>query len=350
MSKNITNCIGCGAKLQNTDKDSSGYVVSLDQVLCMNCFRLIHYGDSDYHFHPDLLPNFKKDDLIVVVSSILYLDVMLTSEIKRLGDNYQVIYLVNQIDLLPDYLNNEHLINNIHKEFNEFNISYQEIILMSAKNKYDINLLKNYLLEFESKNIYLIGLQNSGKTTIFKALTGNKDAITLPKAALTQSVLKEKLGSKYILDTPGLYQKGFIHEFFSYNEYKKLLPITKFIPRTGFLKANKSIIIAGLFGISLIKGEATWTLLANKNVTYHLASNDKVTNFLNENEIFSLSFEKHTQKDYKLNENAFYQIRIGDIGILEISGNITIRISTHPEFNYTITKSFFKNQNKGVKK
>ena len=41
----MTKCKGCGIELQNTDKDSVGYVVNLEQEYCQRCFRLSHYGD-----------------------------------------------------------------------------------------------------------------------------------------------------------------------------------------------------------------------------------------------------------------------------------------------------------------
>ena len=38
-------CKGCGAKLQNDDKDAIGYVPTLDASYCERCFRIRHYGD-----------------------------------------------------------------------------------------------------------------------------------------------------------------------------------------------------------------------------------------------------------------------------------------------------------------
>lgn len=342
MSKNITNCLGCGALLQNKNVDESGYVLSLDHLFCMNCFRLMNYGDADYHFHPDKLPDFSKNDLIIVVTSIMYVDVMLNSTIKKLGDDYQVVYLINQIDLLPDHTNLNKVIENIKKAFKEFKVSYQEIILMSALNHYDILEFKNYLNTFKSKNIYLIGLQNSGKTTIYKALTGDSKALNLPKAALTQKVLKESFNDKMIFDTPGLYEKGFLHEFFSYKEYQKFLPITKFYPKGGTLNKDDAIIIGGLFIVNIIKGKTKWLLYANKNVRYHLTKKDKISNFLSPNQVFDLSFDLYQERDIKLERKETYQIRIADFAILHLQGDITIKIYTSPKLNYNIIKSLFR--------
>ncbi|MFA5692032.1 MAG: GTPase [Acholeplasmataceae bacterium] len=342
MSKNITNCLGCGALLQTNNINQSGYVLSLDHLFCMNCFKLMNYGDADYHFHPDKLPSFSKNDLIIVVSSIMYVDVMLTSKIKKLGNDYQVIYLINQIDLLPKHTNLNKVIENIKKAFKEFQVSYQEIILMSALNHYDILELKNYLKTFKSKNIYLIGLQNSGKTTIYKALTGDSKALNLPKAALTQKVLKSEYHDKIIYDTPGLYEKGFLHEFFSYKDYQKYLPITRFYPKGGTLNKDDVIIIGGLFIIEIIKGKTKWLLYANKSVKYHLTNKNKISNFLSPNQVFNLNFDSYGERDIKLDKKETYQIRIADFAIIHLDGDITIKIYTHPKLNYNITKSLYR--------
>ena len=38
-------CIGCGAVLQNTDKNKNGYTPKLENKYCMRCFRITNYGD-----------------------------------------------------------------------------------------------------------------------------------------------------------------------------------------------------------------------------------------------------------------------------------------------------------------
>ena len=38
-------CIGCGAVLQNTDKNKNGYTPKLENKYCMRCFRIANYGD-----------------------------------------------------------------------------------------------------------------------------------------------------------------------------------------------------------------------------------------------------------------------------------------------------------------
>src|SRR5690554_6657833 len=115
MPSNTTNCVGCGVRLQTDNPNQLGYVPKLDNLFCKQCYQLMHYGKAQGHSHPDDLPVFPKKSLIIVVTSVLYLDSMLSSEVKRLGDNYQVVYVINQIDLLPDATSKNYLLGKIQK-------------------------------------------------------------------------------------------------------------------------------------------------------------------------------------------------------------------------------------------
>ncbi|MFA7417569.1 MAG: GTPase [Acholeplasma sp.] len=342
MPLNTTKCIGCGVNLQTTNPEQLGYVLNDHQIFCKNCYQLMHYGKAQGHSHPDKLPNFEKDAVIVVVTSLLYLDSILNSEVKRLGDTYKVVYLINQIDLLPDATSKNFLLGKIQKSFRLNRVSYTDIVLMSALNPYDIDHLKTYLKDFNMPNVYLIGLQNSGKTTIFKALTGNKDAISLPKAALTQSMLHATFEDINVYDTPGLYQSGYLHEFFEYKDYKSLLPLKQFKPRNGILKVGQTLMIGGLVNVTVLKGETKSALYVSDMVKHHITQSSNVETILQNESIFKLRFDNYVSKDYKLVENQKYQFTLADFGILHIVGPVTIQITTHPKLHLTLQESFFK--------
>lgn len=342
MPSNTTKCIGCGVDLQTVNPEALGFVEQMDQVFCKNCFRLMHYGKTAGHSHPDKLPQFKKDSLIVVVTSLLYIDSMLNSEVKRLGDEFKVVYVINQIDLLPDATSKNFLLGKIQKSFRLNRVSYLDIVLMSAINPLDMSHLKKYLLDFNMTNVYLIGLQNSGKTTIFKGLTGNEEALNLPKAALTQSMLSGQLDRLNIYDTPGLYQSGYLHEFFEYKDYKDYLPQKQFKPRNGTLKLNQTLMVGGLVFATVIKGETKSTLYVADAVKHHVTQKEKVESILDKNQIFDLKFDTYISKDYKLSESKKYQFTLADFGILHILGPVTIQITAHPNLHLTLSESFFK--------
>jgi len=339
MQKNSKTCLGCGAVLQNIDIEKEGYVKSLDQPFCMHCFKLMHYGKGDIHFHPDKLPTFKKDALIVLVSSVLYLDTILTSEVKRLAEDYHVVHLINQIDLLPDSTHRNYLLGKIQKQFNRFRVAYDEIILMSALNKFDIENLKNYLLDSKYKEVYFIGLQNSGKTTIFKALTGNKEALALKKAALTQTILSGELEGIKIYDTPGLYQEGYLHEFFPYEVYKDLLPSNQFKPKNGKLEKGDAILIDGLAAVSILKGSTTSVFYGSESIKLHPTKAEKVADLLQNKQVVNVNFDEYKSSEFALKEDVKYQITFADFGFMILTGPVTIKIDTHPNLHITVIEA-----------
>lgn len=342
MPSNTTNCVGCGVKLQENHPNQLGYVPKLDNLFCQQCYQLMHYGKAQGHSHPDDLPVFPKKSLIIVVASVLYLDSMLNSEVKRLGDNYQVVYVINQIDLLPDATSKNYLLGKIQKSFRINRVSYKDIVLMSAINLFDIEQLKNYLKQWNLPNIYLIGLQNSGKTTIFKALTGNESALNLPKAALTQTMLHGQFENFNVYDTPGLYQSGYLHEFFDYEDYKMMLPLKQFKPRNGILNTNQSLIIGGLVTLDVIKGQTKSVLYVGEQVKHHITKTKNVENILKNKQVFPLTFDTLQSKDYKLTESKKYQFTLADFGILHVTGPVTVRLTTHPNLHVTLTEGFFR--------
>ncbi|MBN3490587.1 50S ribosome-binding GTPase [Acholeplasma equirhinis] len=340
--QNDRTCLGCGASLQTENPNELGYVKTLEQPFCSHCFKLMHYGKGDTHFHPDRLPEFKKNALIVIVSSVLYLDTLLTSEVKRLADEYHVVHLINQIDLLPASTDKNFLLGKIQKQFNQFRVSYDEIILMSALNKLDINNLKNYLRVTNYKEVYFIGLQNSGKTTIFKALTGNKEALAIKKAALTQRILSGKFDDMMIYDTPGLYQSGYLHEFFPYETYKDLLPSKQFKPKNGMLEKNDAILIDGLVGLSILKGETKSVFYGSDAIKLHPTKADKVESILNNELVTNVRFDQYVMKEYALKEDRKYQITFADFGFMILTGPVTIRLFTHPKLHISVLEGFIK--------
>src|SRR5690606_37565132 len=160
---------GCGAILQINHAEKPGFIKDLAQPLGMDCFKLMHYGQSETHHHPDDLPVFNQRSLILVVVSVMYIDTIFNFSLLHRVEKYHITYLINQVDLLPPHTNLDLLLEKTIKKAKSFGISYDDIVLMSAKNPNDIDHLKAYIKLRSFKDVYLIGLQNSGKTTIFKA-------------------------------------------------------------------------------------------------------------------------------------------------------------------------------------
>lgn len=340
MSK-ITHCKGCGAKLQVEYPKQIGYASSLDLDFCQSCFRLKNYGESHDHFHPEDLPVLEKNAVIIMVSSVLNLDMLFEYPVYRYQPEGTFIYLINQMDLLPKQTNTDVLLQNIIEKAKRLNVPYLDILMMSAKNPYDITHLKDYLSEFKQKHLYLVGVQNSGKTTIFKALTLNQDALALKKAGLTQEPLYHQMNHQLIWDMPGLFQKGYIHEFLSYDVYKKLIPDQEINPKIYQLRKDQSIIIEGLVSVSL-KQDANLVCYLDSNVKVHKTNIHRVKELLNEKEKhFKIYAKDYEQKMLKI-PHGLWQITLADFGFIHMEGPMTVELQIPKGLHVSLTEALFK--------
>lgn len=331
MKKTI--CNGCGVTLQTTNENEKGFVVNLDQEYCRDCFTLLHYGQTKHHFHPEDLPTFPSDALILVVTSILHLDMLFSYPIYRYGENLKYVYIINQIDLLPKDTNLDFFLNEIIKKAKKENIPYEDIILMSALNKNDINNLKTYLEKFNKKYIYLIGVQNAGKTTIFKSLTDDDKALAMKKAGLTQNPLMKPFNKSFLYDMPGLYQTGYLHEFIPYEVYKKMIPDKRIKPLIFQAKPHSTYIISDYIGIK-VKEETSLIFYVNTFINIKRVNTKKYDEIIKqkndyENKAFKIAAGKQ-------------QITLADFGFLHLSGPNNLIISAPKKLHLTISKALFK--------
>jgi ribosome biogenesis GTPase A len=341
MSKIMT-CKGCGAVLQGELKEKIGYTPSIDREYCQSCYRLLHYGESLTHFHPQDLPSLPIDALIVMMSSVLHLDCLFSYPVYRYQPEGQFVYVINQIDLLPQQTNTDNLVESIFKKAKQNNVPLIDVILMSSKNPYDIESFKKYIRQYKSKHIYLIGVQNSGKTTLFKALTLNQEALSFKKAALTQMPLLGHFENKTIYDMPGLYQKGYLHEFLSYEVYKNLIPDQEIKPRIYQLKKDQALVIEGLFQLTLETDDTTFVLYLDAKVEVHRTQKKKIQNLMTgdfiENKIHVNAYE---EKSFRI-PNGKHQLTLADMGFIHLEGPSRVHMTYPKGIHLTLSEALFK--------
>lgn len=338
----IIKCMGCGATLQVQDEKKVGYALSLDHDYCQACFKLMHYGDVNEHFHPEDLPKLSQDAVVFMVSSVLHLDMLFTYPVYRYEPNIKYVYLINQIDLLPESTNLDDMLKQMIIRAKLMRVPYHDIIMMSAKNPYDIQNLEVYIQNFSEKNMYLIGVQNSGKTTIFKGLTKDTHALAFSKAGLTQEALIKSIGKRQIYDMPGLYQKGYVHQFLPYQTYKKLIPLETIKPKIYQLKKDQTIFLEGLIAITVSQPTQTVVLYVKNMLKVHKTNVLKIESLLNEKEKnFDIYVDTYEQKSFKI-KDAKMQITFADIGFMHILGPNTIKVTYPKGMHISLSEALFK--------
>jgi len=333
-------CKGCGALLQTENEQEVGYVINIEQPFCQSCYRLMHYGEVNAHFHPQDLPQLGRNAVAVMMSSVLHLDMLFQYPVYRFEPDLKYVYIINQIDLLPKQTNLDELLKRIIAKAKALKIPYYDIILMSAKNPLDIANLKTYLATFKEPNVYLLGVQNSGKTTVYKALTDNEEALAFTKAGLTQEPFSAKVGYQMIWDMPGLYQEGYIHQFLPYEDYKKLIPTQTIKPRIYQLKKGQALILKGLLAIQNMKTDTSLVLYLSPFVKIHKTRIERIEALLKKDPTL-LPLEAYEEKAFKIGEKKT-QITFADIGFLHTEKTNTLSFIIPNKMHLTLTEALFK--------
>lgn len=339
MSK--TRCKGCGAILQNKDEHQVGYSPDLNKDFCQACFRLAHYGEVKDHFHPDELPSLKPKSLALMVSSVMQLDMLFFYPLYRYAPDVTYTYIINQIDLLPESTNLDKLLDRIIKRAKSMQIPYQGIILMSAKNEEDISNLREYIASFKTKNVYLLGVQNAGKTTLYKSLVNDTYALAMNKAGLTQEALSASLNDHQTLyDMPGLFQEGYLHQLLSYEQYKGLLPHKSLKPMIYQLKAKQGLLFEGLVGLSVNKDISVVCYMSDR-VKIHRTYQDKIVELIKEQTLKErLYVSDYETRTFQL-KTGKQQLTFADFGCVHVEGPLHVTLTYPKALHISITEALF---------
>lgn len=195
----MSKCIGCGIKLQNTDKDKLGYTKKLDNKYCERCFKTIHYNEEKK------VTNLDNSKIIDKINKLGYFTIFITdlaSINKKLIEvfksiNNEKVLVINKCDIIPDNLKLEHIEENIKNSFNIDN----EVCFISAKKSMYLNKIINLIEEKET--VILCGETSSGKSTLINNLIGS-NLTTSKYSNTTLDFIKLKYLDYVIYDTPGI--------------------------------------------------------------------------------------------------------------------------------------------------
>ena len=248
--ENEKKCLGCGVTLQDVNVLQEGYTTSLENDLCQRCFRMKNYGEYQVvtKSNEEYL-NILKDvaltkDLVLYVTDLLNLEENL-EEIRNLIPN-KMILVLNKIDVLPKSVKEEKII----RYLESMNIHFEEVIVISANKNYNIDyLLKRIKYHQTSKNVYVVGHTNAGKSSlinkIIKNYSDNTQELTMsPLPSTTLNMITIEINNYLtLIDTPGLVESGSILNQVDEKMMKKISPKKEIKPRTYQLRKGQSIVI-----------------------------------------------------------------------------------------------------------
>ena len=261
----IKKCLGCGIELQNSNVKLPGYIFDMNTDYCTRCFRLKHYGEykSEVTINFDMKNIKNKKDLVIYVIDIINL----TEELLDIKN--PKILVINKTDLLSN-INTEHLIQRFKKIYPKF----LDYILVSANTNYNLDNLIEKIKQYKtSKNVYIVGNSNVGKSSLINKLVScyskNISDLTIsPLPGTTVGNIKINLDDDLtLIDTPGYISNGNILNYVDLKDMKKLNSKKAYKPKTYQLKENQTIILDDYVRIDYISGEKnSFTIYTSLNV------------------------------------------------------------------------------------
>ncbi len=313
MNEYIKTCSGCGVTLQDENVLQEGYTTSLENDICQRCFRMKNYGEyqvvtkSNEEYLEILKGVGKTKDLVLYVTDLLNLE----EDILKIREyiSNKMILVLNKKDILPKSVKEEKLI----KYFEENNVYFEEIIVVSVEKNFNIDyLLKRIKFLQTTKNVYVVGHTNAGKSTLINKLiknySDNTQELTMsPLPSTTLNTVKIEINDYLtLIDTPGLVDMGSLINYVDNKMLKKISPKKEIKPRTFQLRKGQSLIIEDFFRIDYIDGEKnSFTLFISNDLKVKRISNAKHDELKNLNKV---SYDVKYDSDLVINGLGFIKI------------------------------------------
>ena len=297
----IKKCSGCGVILQDIDINKEGYIQDIENEICERCFRLKNYGEYKEvslgnDTYKEILSNIPKDSLVVYLTSLLNINLDYVKDFKN------VIVVLTKKDLLPKSVKDYKLIDYVSKQTS----NYLDIEIISSVKNYNLDsLLKKIKKYSNNREVYFVGMTNSGKSTlinkIIKNYSNNEIEVTTSiYPSTTLNKIEINLDDFKIIDTPGLLSEGSILNNLSLNEIKRITPKKEIKPRSYQLKGKGSLVIENYIRIDYY---------IDNNITIYLANNLNITKMSHDNQRLKFSnkynFNLENDKDIVVEDLCF---------------------------------------------
>ncbi len=322
MSDVLKRCKGCGVILQDQNLLQEGYTTNLENDICQRCFRMKNYGEyqvvtkSNDEYLNILKGVGETKDLVLYIADLLNLEENIET-IRELIPN-KMILVLNKKDVLPKSVKEEKLIKYLENK----GINFEEVIVISVNKNLNIDyLLKRIKYYQTSKNVYVVGHTNAGKSSLINKLisnysSNNQELTMSPLPSTTLNLVKIDINDHLtLIDTPGLVDNGSILNRVDASMVKKISPRKEIKPRTYQLRKNQSIIIEDLIRIDYVEGE--------KNSFTLFVSNDlkvkRLLNLFNNDELKDknkFTYEMKYDEDLVINGLGF--VKIVNKGIVDV--------------------------------
>jgi hypothetical protein len=304
----MTKCNGCGIILQDKNENKEGYTPKLESMFCERCFRIRNYNEytsiskTSEDFTNILNKIEKSNDLVLLLVDILNLDLAFNLKLKN-----NVILVITKRDIMPMKIKDSKFLN-----LNP-NLNVVDKLIISSNKNYNLDLLLSKIKKHQkSKNVFVVGFTNAGKSTLINKMIKNygKNNYNLTVSSLpstTLDLLEIEINDKLtIIDTPGLIEEGSAVNILKPEKMKMIIPVNEIKPRIFQVKVPQSIIVDEIFRIDTKDNNLTFYVSNKLNIERKYKDTDilkkitKKTLFVNENEdivIRGIGFIKARKKE-----------------------------------------------------
>lgn len=323
----MNKCIGCGTELQTEDQEKLGYTKNIEKKLCERCFRIENYGEyqkitkSNDEYINILKDINKTNDLVILVVDIFNL----TSNLNIIKENINndIILVITKKDLLPKSIHDEKLIEYIKK----YNLNVIDSIVISSYKNYNFDTLFELINKNKkSKNVYVVGFTNAGKSTMINKIIYNYSSLeTKITTSILPSTTLDKINIKInneltIIDTPGILCEKSFYDILDGKELKKVIPKKEIKPLCYQIKRRQFILID------------KYALLELENINIIIFA----SNTLNIKRLYKKVETKLKKHEIKVNNN---DIVISGLGFIKCVGKGSINVYTYDSVSVNTRES-----------
>lgn len=329
---NKKTCIGCGVELQDQNMLQEGYTTNLENDFCQRCFRIKNYGEyqvvakSNEEYIEILKEVGKTKDLVLYIVDLANLPRDINDIKAYLGKN-PVVLVLNKRDVLPKSVKEEKILSYLKEQ----GALYEKMILVSCRNNYHIDELFQLIQKKQkSRNVYVIGHTNSGKSSLINLLMKNysensSDLTISPLPSTTLNKISIELNDHVtLIDTPGLVDRGSLTNYIDQATLKKINAKKEIKPRTFQIRKNQCLIVDDLVRIDYVEGE-------KNSFTFYLSNSLKVKkmNALKQTKLTDLAKQTVEMKYYEdLVINGLGWLKVVSKGTIDVYVNKNVEVFT----------------------
>ncbi len=329
-------CRGCGITLQTQNENSVGYVKDINQCYCQRCFRLSHYGDvsnlhNNYVTNKTILDIYDKykSALFVLIIDVLDSLVIDDDDILDLFKDFDVVLVINKIDILPKNFTDKKIDNIFTKKLFSINKKYPNIKSAILTNKYENKFNDNFidvLNEFNVSTVVFAGRANAGKSSLINKLLNRDDITTSFYPGTTLDEIEIDYKNFVFIDTPGLVDVNSYSTYLSYDKYKYSKIDKTIKPQVFQIKDNQSYFYEGLFWVDVepIKECSISFYINNQNLIHRTKLNNASEYYKNNYHNFKLKVKPLVCSYYNIDDYKLFVIK--GLGLFKINGKCKIKI------------------------